>query len=89
MENSKKFRPDPKLRLMDQVRQVMKSQVEAVKKLHQKDLADGYGEVYLPGALARKYHNAAKSFGWQYVFPSKTLSTDPRSGKIRRHHVLE
>jgi len=67
----------------------MKSQVETVKKLHQKDLSDGYGEVYLPGALARKYPNAAKSFGWQYVFPSKTLSTDPRSGKIRRHHVLE
>ena len=67
----------------------MKSQVEAVEKLHQKDLADGYGEVYLPGALARKYPNAAKSFGWQYVFPSKTLSTDPRSGKTRRHHVLE
>ena len=52
-------------------------------------MSDGYGEVYLPGALARKYPNAAKSFGWQYVFPSKTLSTDPRSGKTRRHHVLE
>ena len=64
-------------------------QVEAVEKLHQKDLADGYGEVYLPGALARKYPNAAKSFGWQYVFPSKTRGTDPRSGKTRRHHVLE
>ena len=68
---------------------LMKSQVEAVEKLHQEDLADGYGEVYLPGALARKYPNAAKSFGWQYVFPSKTRSTDPRSGKTRRHHVLE
>ena len=66
----------------------MKSQVETVKKLHIEDLADGYGEVYLPGAIARKYPHAAKSFGWQYVFPSKTRSTDPRSGKIRRHHVL-
>ena len=68
---------------------LMKSQVEDVKKLHQQDLAQGYGEVYLPGALARKYPTAAKSLGWQYVFPSKTLSTDPRSGKTRRHHVLE
>ncbi len=68
---------------------LMKRQVEAVEKLHQEDLADGYGEVYLPGALARKYPNAAKSFGWQYVFPSKKRSTDPRSGKTRRHHVLE
>lgn len=68
---------------------LMKSQVESVKKLHQADLGDGYGEVYLPGALARKYPNAATSLGWQYVFPSKNLSTDPRSGKTRRHHVLE
>ena len=68
---------------------LMKSQVETVEKLHQEDLADGYGEVYLPGAIARKYSNAAKSFGWQYVFPSKTHSTDPRSDKTRRHHVLE
>ena len=60
---------------------LMKSQVEAVEKLHQGDLADGYKEVYLPGA--------AKSFGWQYVFPSKTRSIDPRSGTTRRHHVLE
>ena len=45
--------------------------------------------VYLPGALARKYPNAPKSFGWQYVFPSKKRSTDPSSGETRRHHVLE
>ena len=68
---------------------LMKSQVETGEKLHQEDLADGYGDVYLPGALARKYPNAAKSFGWQYVFPSKKRATDPRSGKTRRHHVLE
>lgn len=73
----------------ESVHPLMKSQVEAVEKLHQEDLAHGYGEVYLPGAIARKYRNAAKSFGWQYVFPSKTRSTDPRSDKTRRHHVLE
>ncbi len=68
---------------------LMKSQVEKVEKIHQEDLAHGYGKVYLPDALARKYQNTAKSFGWQYVFPSKKLSTDPRSGERRRHHVME
>ena len=60
-----------------------------VKKLHEQDITNGYGEVYLPHALARKYPTAAGEFSWQYVFPSKNLSKDPRSGKIRRHHVLE
>lgn len=67
----------------------IKRQVEAVERLHQQDLEHGYGEVYLPSALARKYPHAAKSLGWQYVFPSKNRSTDPRSGKTQRHHVLE
>ena len=47
------------------------------------------GEVFLPGALAVKYPNAAKSWGWQYVFPSSRLATDPRSGAVRRHHIHE
>ncbi len=68
---------------------LMKIQVEAVEKLHQQDLADGFGEVYLPNALARKYTGAATTLGWQYVFPSKKRAKDPRSGKTRRHHVLE
>jgi len=68
---------------------VMKNQVDTVQKIHQQDLADGYGEVHLPDALARKYPRAATSFGWQYVFPSKSRSTDPRSNKTLRHHVLE
>ncbi len=63
--------------------------LEKVKLMHERDLSQGYGEVYLPNALARKYTNAAKEFGWQYVFPGKNLSKDPRSGVIRRHHVLE
>jgi integrase len=57
--------------------------------LHESDLQDGYGEVYLPFALARKMPNAARNLGWQYVFPSTRRSRDPRSGKIRRHHVHE
>jgi len=60
-----------------------------VKKLHDQDIADGYGEVYLPHALARKYPSAAKEFSWQYVFPSKNLTKDPRTANIRKHHVLE
>ena len=67
----------------------MKKQVEKVKQLHEKDVEEGHGEVYLPESLARKYRHAAREFRWQYVFPSKKLSGDPRSGVIRRHHVLE
>lgn len=63
--------------------------LEKVKDLHEQDLAKGYGEVYLPDALERKYPNAAKEFAWQYVFPSERLSVDPRSGKVRRHHISE
>jgi integrase len=57
--------------------------------LHQADLAGGYGEVYLPDALARKYPNAATEWRWQYVFPSGRISADPRSGLMRRHHLHE
>lgn len=57
--------------------------------LHDLDLAAGFGEVYLPDALARKYPNAAKEWSWQCVFPSAKFSVDPRSGKVRRHHLSE
>jgi site-specific recombinase XerD len=50
-------------------------------------LAQGCGEVYLPYALARKYPNAAREWGWQYVFPARDVSTDPLTGVARRHHV--
>ena len=56
---------------------------------HQEDLKNGYGAVYLPGALERKYPNAAREWRWQYVFPARDLSKDPRSGQIRRHHLDE
>jgi len=58
-----------------------------VKLLHQKDLEEGFGRVYLPFALERKYVNCNAEWGWQYVFPSVTRSQDPRSGVERRHHV--
>ena len=63
--------------------------LERVREQHQRDLADGYGEVYLPFALDRKYPNAGREWGWQYVFPSARLSVDPRSGVTRRHHVQD
>ncbi len=63
--------------------------IERVKCLHQRDLVEGYGEVAMPGALARKYIKAAKQPAWQFVFPSQRRSIDPRCGKERRHHVLE
>lgn len=59
------------------------------KALHENDLSEGYGEVYLPFALERKYPSANREWGWQYVFPSRKRSVDPRSGKIRRHHIDE
>jgi integron integrase len=58
-----------------------------VKQMHQTDLANGFGTVYLPNALARKYTSAERQWGWQYVFPSSKLSKDPRSNAIRRHHI--
>jgi integron integrase len=60
-----------------------------VKTLHQEDLDNGFGEVYLPHALSTKLKGAAKSWHWQYVFPSGKLSKDPRSGITRRHHLSE
>lgn len=67
----------------------LKEHIERVKILHQQDLKQGYGEVYMPYALERKYINANKEINWQYVFPSQKLSIDPRSGKVRRHHLLK
>ena len=67
----------------------LQEHLKRVKLLHEQDLAAGYGHVYLPYALDRKYPNAAKEWGWQYFFPSDRLSTDPRSGITRRHHVDE
>jgi len=58
-----------------------------IKQLHENDLSKGFGCVYLPYALAKKYKNADMEFVWQYVFPAKTISIDPRSSIKRRHHI--
>ena len=60
-----------------------------VKLIQHQDVTKGYGRVYLPCALERKYPNAGIDWGWQYVFPAKGRSKDPRTGEIRRHHVHE
>jgi site-specific recombinase XerD len=60
-----------------------------VKTIYAQDLAQGTAEVYIWPAMGRKYPNAGKEWIWQYVFPAKNLSVDPRSGKVRRHHINE
>lgn len=72
-------------RLIDPLRLHL-SKVEAQ---HVEDLANGYGSVEMPNALARKYIGAEYEFAWQYVFPAYHISTDPRSGVQRRHHIFE
>jgi integrase len=71
------------------VQEPLQRHLATVELLHQGDVAEGYGEVYLPYALARKYPKAGTSWVWQYVFPASKRSIDPRSGLIRRHHVSE
>jgi len=66
---------------------LFQNHLSRVRVIHEQDLAQGYGEVYMPYALAGKYPNAAKEWNWQYVFPARNISIDPRSGKARRHHV--
>ena len=69
------------------IKPILEDHLDRVRNLHKNDLAAGYGKVYLPNALARKYPNAATEWGWQYVFPARGLSIDPRSGVKRRHHI--
>ena len=75
--------------LPENLKTPMRQHLERVKLIHDKDVADGYGRVYLPHGLERKYPNAAIQWAWQYVFPAKNLSKDPRSNQIRRHHISE
>jgi len=65
----------------------LQNQLARVKILHERDLEAGFGDVMLPNALDVKYKNAAKTWGWQWVFPSNVRSVDPRSGVERRHHL--
>ena len=67
----------------------LQKHLRVVRGLHQQDLENGFGSVYLPDALKRKYPRADREWGWQWVFPAHRISIDPRSGEQRRHHLHE
>ena len=67
----------------------LQQQLRLAKAIHENDLQNGYGRVYLPYALERKYPKAEREWYWQYVFPAEKLSRDSRSGIVRRHHIHE
>ena len=67
----------------------LRSQLERVRALHEEDLEAGFGEVYLPEALERKFPSASREWGWQWVFPAARRSLDRRANRLRRHHVSE
>lgn len=75
--------------LPDSLIPALQSQLERAQLCHRQDLAEGFGRVYLPKALARKYPNADREWGWQYAFPASKRSIDPRAGEERRHHLHE
>jgi integron integrase len=67
----------------------LRLQIAEALRVHARDVAEGFGRVYLPDALERKYPRADRAAGWQWVFPAPARSTDPRSGIVRRHHLAE
>ncbi len=71
------------------LRPLLQRQIDDVRVVHAEDLADGFGAVYLPHALAKKYPTAPRELAWQYVFPATRLSVDPLDGAKRRHHIDE
>ena len=75
--------------LPGRLRGPLREHLDHVRAMHERDRALGFGSVYLPDALERKYPNAARSWMWQYVFPASKRSVDPLTGQVRRHHVLE
>ncbi len=75
--------------LPDRCRSELQDQIQCLRTLHEEDLEQGNGRVYLPHALERKYPNASADFAWQWLFPARQTSVDPVSGVRRRHHVGE
>jgi integron integrase len=80
---------DRSVPLPESISFTLKAHIQHVRSIHNRDLEEGYGEVHLPYALERKYRNANREFGWQYVFPASQRSIDPKTGKTMRHHVNE
>ena len=75
--------------LLEKLKEPLRLHLNKVKSLHLDDLKKGYGSVYLPFTLEKKYTNASREWGWQYVFPASKRAFDPRTQKIRRHHLHE
>jgi integron integrase len=75
--------------LPQKLKEPLRQHLQRVRAIHEKDVAEGYGEVYLPHALARKYPSAARHWPWQWVFPAPSISQDPRSDRRRRHHLAD
>ncbi len=75
--------------LPESVSNPLQSHLIRTRALHEKDLSEGGGRVWLPDALARKYPNAEREWCWQFIFPANNLSVDPRDGTRRRHHAHE
>jgi integrase len=71
------------------VKEPLATHLERMCRLQEQDLAQGFGSVYMPDALRRKYPHADREWGWQWVFPASQISLDLRSGKRRRHHLHE
>ncbi len=80
---------DRKTVLPVSLREALRLQIETARLSHARDVDAGFGEVWLPNALARKYPNAATQMAWQYLFPASRRSVDPRDGRERRHHIDE
>ena len=73
--------------LPESLKPVLRDHLKRVKELHKYDLSRGYGKVYMPYALERKYPNSSVQWGWQFLFPAKEISVDPKSKLTRRHHI--
>ncbi len=78
---------DRRTLLPEMLREDLEKQVERVRLLHAEDIAQGYGDVYIPEALARKYPSAVRETAWQFLIPSASVGADPATGVLRRHHL--
>jgi len=87
MVRSGKGEKDRSLIIPEKIKEGFSKHVASVKDIHDQDLRIGYGEVSLPDALEKKYPDAPREWGWQWVFPAEKLSVDPRSGKVMRWHI--
>jgi integron integrase len=84
-----KVEKDRSTMLPQKIVQPLKEHMNKVKAIHEEDLKNGFGTVYLPYAIEKKYPNAKYEWNWQYIFPATKISTDPRSGVERRHHLYD